>query len=476
MSISKMILPSRTPSRRSRQPSAATLLPSQKKLYGSSDPFDSQPVPVPARANQAVSFVRVYYASCWVHSFLLQLGEGKARSRVLSLARTGLQWLWSVNYEEPISFWAAIACGMPILQRLLPSDECRQLERIRLLITARSLSRIREQMQDLGEESAPPNTLVIKVMSAFAGSAVSANVNGARITLKTFTNLIERLPAPDRNIRWFRVTLWGDATSALLQMRRPLLDHKFWIPSMLNPVWTRGDALLSEIKPSGKTLSTFVRSPALLEAFLFARKALEASRVASAPWRRPNIEQTDVICHWTKTKAEHYKCCLLNLYFDFIEHRPSANFHLTEAQRQMESALTLSLLYIIHRTYTDSLQDNGADFHESASIILPRLRSAIECAALTSSVSERRREQNAYFWIYYVGAYGEERVSRSGCGFNNLSQTWFHRKLARQGLQAGLYTWTQAQPVTEQFFFHSGLSPHPESWYEETIAYYWDGG
>ena len=448
--------------------------PLSRSLHGSSDPFNAQPVPVPARANQAVAFVRTYYLSCWMFSFMLQLGEEKARSRVLSLAHGGHQWLWNVHFQEPINFWAAIACGMPLLQRLLPEDTRYELERIRLLITTRSLSRIREQMQDLGEARIPPDTLVSKVLSAFAGSAMSADVKGARITLKTFRNLIERMRPEGRNIKWFRVALWGDATSAVLQMRRPILDHESWIPNVLAPVWEEGDSILFQVKPDGNALSAFLPNPPLIEAFSFARKAIEASRVKSAPWRGGDARQTDLICHYTKTKAEHHKCCLLNLYFDLIERKPSAASHLTESDCHFQTALTLSLLYIIHRTFTDSLQDNGADFHESASIILPRLRSEVECASPTSSMAERKFWQSAYLWIYYVGSYAEERVSRNRCGFNNLSQTWFHRKLAREGVQAGLSTWEQAKPILERVFFSSSLSPHPKTWYEETVMQYRD--
>ena len=317
-------------------------------LNGNGLSFGTSSVPLPPLVAQATSFVRIYCTTSWTPTFMSRLGDARVRSRILRIAKAALHWIWEdIVHTYPMGYWSAIAAGMNIFQRHISQDVAKALEQHRMVIAARSLAVLRGRLTAIKDTDTPNMVTFFHVLSLFSDAALSGDVRGAHILAKTFRQLVDRSPDQDCEIRLLRVVLWGNATSATLQVRRPAFDHFSWIPRILSSFWQRPESMLSEIASESSHLPEVVQIPALAEAFLFARKALAVLRVPSAAWRGENMIQTTTVCLWVATRANHHEYCLLDLYFDLIaEHPRISSYLITDAGEPTYSSSVITCVAV----------------------------------------------------------------------------------------------------------------------------------
>ena len=293
----------------------------------------------------------------------------------------------------------------------LMSEEAKdRMRKVALQLKAKSLASIRQALSLADDTAEPSMVLIYQVKALFREACISGDMEAARSHAKVLRYLTEQLPV-DEDHRLLRVALWSDATSALLQLRRPLLEHSQWMPKMLSSMWRWAEYALPSSSLVPADLSDCVYDADLRAAFLHVRQALYVCKVSMIAQREEQVQRAEIIFHWMTSKAEYHICCLLNLYFDLMSPATEINRSLTAGERYTSAATALALLHILQKSFCDVTQSNGVDLHESAGILHPRLLRTTQLALKHSSEQERALFGAAHFWILFVGAYCEERES-----------------------------------------------------------------
>lgn len=444
--------------------------------HGNSDPFNCQMISVTPRVNQAVSFVRCYILECWSPSFTFRLGKHGRRSFhdpglgiVSSIGSSAALWMWRELLANTTIFWSAIASSMPLMLQYMPEKSGRDLVEIHLRIKAHSIRQLRNDLQGVDLTVSPKMSWVWHIITLFNASCIDGDIISAACHAKVLRELFERLPTiASHEVRLVRSLLWSDSTSALFKLRRPVLDYDNWISEMLAPVWLSAQYLLPDDE-NYQVVPPYVQSRPLVEAFSYMRMALHDGQIANRMWYNRDIREAELIFHMVTTKAEYHIGCLLNLYHDLMG--PEKLEGLSEGQRYTEIALALALLHQIQKSFKDVPTDDTFDRHDSTMAIYPQLKISTERAILYCSQAERTIYEHAHFWVLYIGACCEERISpfhskRSRASRNNdpSFSTWFHEQLMKKCQHLGVANWTDARLVLSKFAFDELLTPLPRLW------------
>ncbi|KAK4935472.1 hypothetical protein LTR10_023488 [Elasticomyces elasticus] len=450
-------------------------------LCGSGDPFECQIMPVTPRIHQAVNFVRSYIVECWSPSFTFKDGKpGDNRCRIpgfengSSIGSSTAWWMWKELLVDNAVFWSAIASSMPLLIRSIPEVAGRDMVEIYLSMKSNSLRGLNEAIDSVGSSGVPKTSFTWHVITLFNASCMEGDIVGASYHANVIRNQLECLSiTTQQEARFVRSFLWSDSTSALLQLRRPILDYETWLPRMLSSLWDSAECFLSSWE-AHESARLYILSPPLIEAFSYVRWALARLELFTAQCE-VLVEETELIFHWLTTKAEYHIGCLLNLYDD-LGHAEKFQ-GMSEAERCTESSVALALLHYLQKTFKDVPVDKARDRHDSMGVIYPRLRTNMERAVDCCSQTEKVAYAYTHFWVLYVGTFCEEQI-RCGCGarvegdsadLDQSSASWFHERLAEQGVRLGLTSWRIARPVLADITFNKALRPPPQQWYNETI-------
>lgn len=446
------------------------------------DPFDCQLVRVTPRIHQAVTFVRSYIVECWSPSFTFKDGQSNNnRCRApgfetgSSIGTSAAFWMWEELLVDNAVFWSAIASSMPLLIRSIPEAAKGDMVRTYLCMKSTSLRGLKESIDLAGSSGVPKTSFTWHVITLFNASCMEGDIVGARYHANVIRSQMEcSFITTQQEARFVRSFLWSDSTSALLQLRRPILDYETWLPSLLRPLWSSAEYLLSSQEAHGTT-TLYVSSPPLMEAFSYVRWALARLDLITAQCD-VSVSETELIFHWVTTKAEYHIGCLLNLDDDLGHAGKSPG--LSEGERFTESSVALALLHYLQKTFKDVPVDKSRDRHDSIGAIYPQLKTNMERAVNSCSHTEKVAYAYTHFWVLYVGTFCEEqikcrrfsKVEGDLADFDHFSASWFHGQLGEQGVRLGLMSWTMARPVLADITLNEALSPPPEQWYDGTIT------
>lgn len=465
-----------------RSTSAALHLPADPYvLCGSSNLLSIQDFAVPPDAMHAVSFARFHLTKSWSPSFMLRMTSAKTNGSNYETSQEAriAQWMWHLWTSDNELFWSVVASIIPTMAQFMPPGQRDAAKFTSLQLKARSFRGLRAMLHENTEQS---ETGLLKtvyyVKSLFREACMSGDVEAASLHARILTRLAMRLVERSPSIEHRSIALWGDALPALLQLRRPMIDLSVQLAPIVEASWAATEPMLPKTRSVDMELSNQVLGNTLRNSFLYLKRAvyiIDTSRITPLLQNPVNVE---LLFQWLTTKAEHYMCELLNLYPDLIT-RQEANEdekNLSDGERHMVKALLLALLHIYQKSFFDIYRSDGIDINESAFVILPALRRALELAKECCSVSEWFFFQDAYFWILFVGTWAESRPRplndnvRTTLNQATEQNPSFSLELAKCASDLGLNSWPKAKKVLCDFVWCDFLDPGASKWYTNVTS------
>lgn len=427
-------------------------------------------------AVQAVEFVRFHLVKSWSPMFMKRFyAVSKPQSEVeqdLELAAT--QWLWSLWNSDAALFWSVVASILPVMRRYLDHDQKANLQALALELKGKSFESLRSSLQNDGRLSMPELlTMMYQVKALFREACASADLGAASYHAEALARLALRLHECHSNISWRRIALWGDALPALLQLRRPAVDFSITLGPIVREIWSAAESLIRTDLPAHFEPPESVLTELLRDALRHLKKAVHIIENPRSALRGSRDINNELLFQWLISKAEHHMCRLINLYCDLIEQEETAKFEngLSTGERHMQASVALTLLYLYQKTFFDIYQDDGTDINESALLVQPALKKSFQSAKNFCSRSEWLFFRGTIFWILFVGARAEKRLS-SACRYSDFitaRDDYFTSELCKYSSDLKICFWAEAREVLDNFCWVNFSDAGAERWYIEAV-------
>ena len=366
--------------------------------------IDRQSVEQAPLFDQAVSFVRFYHNASWSPMRMACLQDKdpqQSRLRGLSAPNqaNARDWLWNIFVTNTGTFWSVIASILPILRLVVTLKDASKLEKVGLELKAKSYLHLRQTLQHAPLNFQPSMGLIYHVKALFREAAMNGDLQGAEVHAKMLMWLVEKLPGKAVSAtQILRIALWSDAIPALLQLRRPVIEYRHWMPRLVDSIWGPVELMPPDSQHPVDDLPGFIHSPPLRAAIEHAHRALKIRQAC----KDCRLEYTEQIFQWMTTKAEYHICNMLSLYFDLNE--LDGDIDLTKGARHTEAAVALALLHLYQKSFSDISGADGVDMHETAGVIRTPLMTELRDAFAWCSPSEGQLYRGTHSWLAFVGA------------------------------------------------------------------------
>ena len=340
-------------------------------IHSDMDLLSFQIIPGKPSLDELVSHVRFYHRASWssINMPDLQLGPPSGRTlsrRGISCEVTVPDRLWGFFFASAGTFASVLASIISIIRHATTRD-ISELERLSLQLKARSLLQLRQTIRNLPSTFVPSLALIYHVKALFREASLDGDLDGAKAHSKMLVWLTGKLPFDgDFAVDLCRLALWSDAIPALLQLRRPVMEYRHWLPRLVDSISTPAESGFTFPSHCDETLPSCISSQPLRAAFVHAHQALGIQKAC----RENRLRYTEDVFQWMVARAECHICSLLNLYFDLQD--SSAAIELKQAERHCEAALALSLLHVYQKCFSNirGPRPYDMDMHESAGINL----------------------------------------------------------------------------------------------------------
>ncbi|KIX99202.1 uncharacterized protein Z520_04778 [Fonsecaea multimorphosa CBS 102226] len=468
--------------------------PSPLVLNGNSDPFTMLPIVITPLVNQCLTFMReALYPSIYYSTFFRRLyGTSHGPINVLQdstwLPAQTAQQDWGTAASSLHSEGHAMACIASFLSNmapLMPESNRLKISREALIYTTKSSHLLRQSLDKLPSTDSKnallrDPSLIYHVFWLFRAAVFSENRNSVAVHGKVLAQSIMQ-GFNDGVVDHLTIiqAINADCDDATKFMRRTHFDPD-WYRTIVQPIWTMAEYILPPVPEAlYVNINPTIELPELREIFINslhqAAYCEDGSQVPDAAWG-PH-EQRQLAFAWFATQSEYTMSKLLKIYFDLRGGRHSSQHHteaqqvLAPGQRLTQIGLALGLLFY-HRVLGHETKINGQDIRDSSPEIIRHLRAVMQQISIVATEEEQQKYSEAHAWLYFLGAFEEERKGTSP------KDTWFRRRLAEHvnlSKEKGWNTsssWKDYRRIFHSFLYSNWAYPSGSTWFERVVSMY----
>lgn len=441
-------------------------------LHGSSDPFNSFPVRITPEINRLITYARdVMLPNMFVPPYMKRLTLATPKTlnyedsnRVIGGSSFLLTMKVFSNANEGFAL-AWLSSHTPAIRRLASTPTTQKLLVEGLKMRTRSIELLRQELLEHPEPS--QHSLVslrLHIRGLFeaecmAGDTISAKVHGA-ILMRLDDPLTTEMELVNDTI----MLMFNATELACKKLERTVIPFGNWMIGRLSKFWATTSAQMPGSSAECENVHSCVQSPLTRTAFIRLRYCLEIGESQLSLASATEKLRGEMLYGWITTKTLYDMGLLVNFYTDLLEGKTLVK---TKGKRLTEACMAVTLLHILRKSIHEAPLD-GIDIREASDVIIPRLEKNMEDAMSILTRAERLYYDEAYLWMFYVGAQYEQ--GRKSEMKDTYSRGWFTRMLAKHARQSNVRTWADVKKILVKFIYDKNLKPEGHLWFEKAIG------
>lgn len=363
-------------------------------------------------------------------------------------------WLWKNWTSKTDLFWTVLASVIPLMARFSDDHARGSLNYRAMVMKGRGMQILQLKLNGNVLPISERVTIAYQIKALFRGACATGDTVAARCHARMLSTLVEDmfLEPVLRNVRW-QLAMWGDALPALLQTRLPVVPYTQWMPKTIRELWKAAETTtcLYDFVPDFYEIPNVISSKVLRDALVYLKRTASISRYLHVMQNVANTDQSELIFKWMLTKAEHHMCLLLTEQQSFQTTEQDLITH----EMYLESALRLTTLYLYQKMFFELLLDDGSDIHESAHVVVPRIKWSLVEAQRMSSNHEWQSSRAARFWILAVCACATDNsFQKTFSSLTSADLSWLRAQLAITASELDINDDASARRILHQYFWH----------------------
>lgn len=430
------------------------IIPSYLSLgQGNSDPFSAFAIPINARVNDLMAFVRESYCP-------ESITKSKDWERCVSLL------------QDESTAYAHLARVAAAMVPAGSDTRDHQLKNEALILKSKGSQLLRERIR-----RGVVDYKTAYIMSCFLCAELhSQEFAVARLHADMLARLFQGHNSPvDCDL--LQGALYHDTQRATATLTRPSFDVEKWVPEQL----AKHFAPLLEALPDSMSLEAMesdldesIDDGKLKDIIVKLRQGLVLFlSTASAPGHFPFD-----LKFYMRNLVTISICRLVNHYLDaertWRSYKGSVAWESTligHAHVQAFASLAI-ILWLRSIARVNNIKVTGSSVPLDANeVLMTRLReSLIASQWMTLDHTQQTKYGSIRLWAFYVGAYIEQlRAEASGTiDLEDVSNKWFNRKLVLQASAMGLVSWDEVRQRLAKILYTDVLTPHGSRWFAKT--------
>ncbi|OAP62099.1 hypothetical protein AYL99_04302 [Fonsecaea erecta] len=461
------------PARDSRSPSLLEILGG-----GNSDPFNAKPLRITPEINKLITFIRDgYLPGVYITSYMKYKENPRGAPMLTTLGegfhvfgQRTVTKVWNSMKEEFSDEGRALSwCSsyMPVLAKFSSSDTARELHLHAIKMRAKSMTILKNRIENLSLDVPPDISLVSQIVSLFRAACKENDIPAAKIHADIIQRLVDRVETPDLHIQTLFMTCMNNDTElAIAQMRNTFFDFENWVQRQIARFWMETpEKHMPQLPADYKALHESIQLNATRQAAIRLRQYLSVRSTTINLNDPEDLDRTDAIYTIFTTYSHYDSGALINAYINLTAGKV---YNIKESFRLIEASLALTTLHILRRGIFEATV-YGCDHRTSHHMItINHLEGTMRKALTLATADVLTRYREALFWVFFYGARFEWRVNQM---IKDITpRTWFTKMLARQAEILRVIEWPQARDILNHFVFYGFLEPYLAPWFAETLV------
>lgn len=457
----------------------SSCIPVLTYLEGSSDPFSAQSIVITPKINQLISFIRdSYIPGLYVTPFMRTFSQECPKYTTIenisiALGGTGAMKNWNhlrrtLSSDGGASAWVAswIPCILPFVER----SELREWYLTGLKMRAHSIQTLRNRLSTGDSIRLLGMPVLLHVLYLFRADCVMGDTEAATFHAQMLRPLIEAMEDPFQQAELLIIVLYNDCELQIAKMQRTLFDSISWIPNRLTNFWRKTELLLPDVGEEYQYLHSSIDTFAVREAAIHLRRCLLIGRTPMRLRDPLTAKLGESMYNWMATITLCDMGILVAVHLDLIENMDNS---WSIGKRYTEAALAIAVLQILRKSMHSMTVDNIADRRDYSHIIIPKLRATLEKAQRSTTLEEQSYYQEAYLWMFYIGAHYEQRLRKKSRIVRTpaAEEQWFSGKFIEHSHALDFRTWAKVERILQMFVVNPYLylGQSLEAWFHNEI-------
>jgi hypothetical protein len=387
------------------------------------------------------------------------------KSRYISSASALRDWQFTTScLLDECAAYARLASYASTMAIVVPgSNNWARLTSLEMQLRATQLlQRLINGRARLDEQSR--SALLPALLGLFRTECINSNVAAAAQHGRVIRLLFEK---GHFTIQLLIQALCMDVDLAAKKIHRTFFDVDDWVVKVTSPTLTAIENILPSLKVIPLTLHPSIMLPLLHELWQMEHFIAVSSYVEAFPsqyW--PERSAGDMAFIYLAIHAFIDCGRLINLYMD-LKSGQDYDF-LSQAQRRLQAALTIGLLYGSRRVGHECAI-GGVDVRDASDGLMRELRYSLELMweePTTDVELEPTLRAEAIIWLLYQGSVFEQRKVESEL----YPDLWFIPRLRQWALKHGVMSWTRMRALATHFMYTPIISPDGSSWFDGLLA------
>lgn len=421
---------------------------------GNSDPFQTFSIPIGPEENQLILLYRDYVLPSVYH--LQVKNKGLNDKNMQELAER--DWRDNIaGLEDEGTALATLARYGSIVSRSNPD-----LRSTALKYLGQSTRVLRQKVSQRGDLSSISNCLHINML--FNAEIINLNLVGAVTHGKAFLHIFKQQWDEQRlDYKMLLYQLHNDMQLTSTFLIRPIFDHGEWLPKVLKPLWDAAAPYMLEVEIEDN-LDPAIDHPVLL--YWFKRRRQQLYHEGAKASDKDAIPPLPLVTGSFMATTFLFHSRMLHHYLDTEKELKDEGLSLeTKSSLYVRQLLALASTQL-HKWAGYSPRILGVQMYDNKRY-LNALRAAIEQCEACAAKAAVNKYSNAITWALYLGALAErDTLSES----RQISNRWFHRKLASFARSAQVTTWDDLKAILKGFLYQESQLSKGSVWFEELVV------
>ena len=309
--------------------------------------------------------------------------------------------------------------------------------------------------------------MIYQILTLFRDACLEHDIPAAQAHSKALPQSLELLP-PATSTQLAVQIMCNDADYAVEPLRRTVVNIDDWIPGGFQALADTYEVHLPHVPPVVyEGVHLCVQDPITVTSMIRVRRCLAMADAGIVIDSASKISLADTIYSWVAIVTTYDMGQLCNLILDLTEASPDSKIGLQSTliaetntfNDPFRVSLALGTLYSI-RIHIHRAPMSGVDIRDAAHHLMPLLEKYLKQSLVASNPEDLVKYDDAYLWMYYIGAHHEERVRLK------LAQPstppligWFSGALRSHAKSMIIKTRDAARQVLEHFVHSAFLDP-----------------
>ncbi|KIV80114.1 hypothetical protein PV11_07636 [Exophiala sideris] len=443
-------------------------------FHGASDPFDAFPVRVTPEVNRVVVYARdVLLPKLVIPPFMRRFTSTPSKVILCDDATSSIgasclrQTMDQFRTASEGACFAWLSSHMALARRIVSGQPAQKLLEDELRMRVKSIQLLQRYLAEKDTNQAS-SALVQHVRYLLQAECQAGNIAAAKVHAAMLLQLPVCFQHGREHVHHIMMIMWNVTDLACKTLERPIIPFDATFTSGLALLWTVDPAEILQVSTVDEEIHSCIASPIIKTALVRLRSCLSmVSRRISSATTADRI-QGDILFDWIATKTFYDMAALINLYNDLTEEAVVPECE--AGQRLTEACLTLTVVYMLRQCIHTAPVD-GVDIRDVSHVIVPRLQRDLQKAIKLLTPAERIKYQDAYFWMFYVGALHEQSRVPLQVRAESAPETaaWFTNILVKQAYKLDVWTWNSAKSVLDMFVYDPELHPQGSLWFEAVV-------